>query len=58
MVNAAIADKYQLESNGTKTETDPPPQKPQESPSGPEEGPPEGEEGQDPTEPKDGKEGA
>ena len=58
MVNAAIADKYQLESNGTKTETDPPPQKPQEPPSGPEEEPPEGEEGQDPTEPKDGKEGA
>ena len=58
MVNAAIADKYQLESNGTKTETDPPPQKPQESPSGPEEGPPEGEEGQEPTDPKDGKEGA
>ena len=58
MVNAAIADKYQLESNGTKTETDPPPQKPQEPPSGPEEEPPEGEEGQEPTEPKDGKEGA
>lgn len=58
MVNAAIADKYQLESNGTKTETDPPPQKPQEPPSGPEEEPSEGEEGQDPTKPKDGKEGA
>lgn len=58
MVNAAIADKYQLESNGTKTETDPTPQKPQEPPSGPEEEPPEGEEGQEPTEPKDGKEGA
>lgn len=58
MVNAAIADKYQLESNGTKTEEDPPPQKPQEPPSEPEDEPSEGEEGQDPTKPKDGKEGA
>lgn len=59
MVNAAIADKYQLESNGTKTGGgDPPPQKPQEPPSGPEEGPPAAEEGQEPEEPKDGKEGA
>lgn len=58
MVNAAIADKYQLESNGTKTEADPPPQKPQEPPSKAQQDPPEGEEGQEATEPKDGKEGA
>ena len=58
MVNAAIADKYQLESNGTKTEADPPPQKPQEPPSQAQQDPPEGEEGQEPTEPKDGKESA
>lgn len=58
MVNAAIADKYQLESNGTKTAEDPPPQKPQETPSQGQQDPPEGEEGQEPTDPKDGKEGA
>lgn len=58
MVNAAIADKYQLESNGTKTEADPPPQKPQEPPSKAQQDPPEGEEGQEPADPKDGKEGA
>lgn len=58
MVNAAIADKYQLESNGTKAEADPPPQKPQEPPSGGPQDTPEPEEGQEPTEPKDGKEGA
>ena len=58
MVNAAIADKYQLESNGTKTEADPPPQKPQEPPSKGQQDTPEGEEGQEPTDPKDGKEGA
>ena len=58
MVNAAIADKYQLESNGTKTETDPPPQKPQEPPSQAQQDPQEGEEGQEPADPKDGKEGA
>jgi len=58
MVNAAIADKYQLESNGTKTTEDPPPQKPQEPPSQGQQEPPEGEEGQEPTDPKNGKEGA
>ena len=58
MVNAAIADKYQLESNGTRTEADPPPQKPQEPPSQAQQDPPEGEEGQEPADPKDGKEGA
>lgn len=58
MVNAAIADKYQLESNGTKTTEDPPPQKPQEPPSQSQQDTPEGEEGQEPTDPKDGKEGA
>lgn len=58
MVNAAIADKYQLESNGTKTTEDPPPQKPQEPPSQGQQDAPEGEEGQEPTDPKDGKEGA
>ena len=58
MVNAAIADKYQLESNGTKAEADPPPQKPQEPPSKAQQDPPEGEEGQEPADPKDGKEGA
>ena len=58
MVNAAIADKYQLESNGTKAEADPPPQKPQEPPSQAQQDPQEGEEGQEPAEPKDGKEGA
>ena len=58
MVNAAIADKYQLESNGTKTTEDPPPQKPQETPSQGQQDTPEGEEGQEPTDPKDGKEGA
>lgn len=58
MVNAAIADKYQLESNGTKAEADPPPQKPQEPPSEAQQDPPEGEEGQEPADPKDGKEGA
>lgn len=58
MVNAAIADKYQLESNGTKTEADPPPQKPQEPPSRAQQDPQEGEEGQEPADPKDGKEGA
>ena len=58
MVNAAIADKYQLESNGTKTTEDPPPQKPQEPPSQGQQDTPEGEEGKDPTDPKDGKEGA
>ena len=58
MVNAAIADKYQLESNGTKTTEDPPPQKPQEPPSQGQQDTPEGEEGQEPTDPKDGKEGA
>ena len=57
MVNAAIADKYQLESNGTKTEADPPPQKPQEPPSQAQQDPQEGEEGQEPADPKDGKEG-
>ena len=57
MVNAAIADKYQLESNGTKT-TEDPPQKPQEPPSKGQQDTPEGEEGQEPTDPKDGKEGA
>ena len=58
MVNAAIADKYQLESNGTKAEADPPPQKPQEPPSQAQQDPQEGEEGQEPADPKDGKEGA
>ena len=58
MVNAAIADKYQLESNGTKTEADPPPQKPKEPPSQAQQDPQEGEEGQEPADPKDGKEGA
>ena len=58
MVNAAIADKYQLESNGTKTTEDPPPQKPQEPPAQGQQDTPEGEEGQEPTDPKDGKEGA
>lgn len=58
MVNAAIADKYQLESNGTKTTEDPPPQKPQEPPSQGQQDTPEGEEGQEPTDQKDGKEGA
>ena len=58
MVNAAIADKYQLESNGTKTTEDPPPQKPQEPPSQGQQDTPEGKEGQEPTDPKDGKEGA
>lgn len=58
MVNAAIADKYQLESNGTKTTEDPPPQKPQEPPSQGQQDPPEGEEGQSHTDKKDGKEGA
>ena len=58
MVNAAIADKYQLESNGTKTTEDPPPQKPQEPPYQGQQDTPEGEEGQEPTDPKDGKEGA
>ena len=58
MVNAAIADKYQLESNGTKTTEDPTPQKPQEPPSQGQQDTPEGEEGQEPTDPKDGKEGA
>lgn len=57
MVNAAIADKYQLESNGTKTEADPPPQKPKEPPSQAQQDPQEGEEGQEPADPKDGKEG-
>lgn len=57
MVNAAIADKYQLESNGTKTEADPPPQKTQEPHSQGQQDPPKGEEGQEPTDPKDGKEG-
>ena len=58
MVNAAIADKYQLESNGAKTTEDPPPQKPQEPPAQGQQDTPEGEEGQEPTDPKDGKEGA
>lgn len=58
MVNAAIADKYQLESNGTKTTEDPPPQKPQEPPSQGQQDTTEGEEGQDPTDKKNGKEGA
>ena len=58
MVNAAIADKYQLESNGTKTTEDPPPQKPQEPPAQGQQDTPEGKEGQEPTDPKDGKEGA
>lgn len=58
MVNAAIADKYQLESNGTKTTEDPTPQKPQEPPSQGQQDTPEGKEGQEPTDPKDGKEGA
>ena len=58
MVNAAIADKYQLESNGTKTTEDPPPQKPQEPPSQGQQDTPEGEEGQDTTDKKNGKEGA
>ena len=58
MVNAAIADKYQLESNGTKTTEDPTPQKPQEPPSQGQQDTPEGEEGQEPTDQKDGKEGA
>lgn len=58
VVNAAIADKYQLESNGTKTTEDPPPQKPQEPPSQGQQDAPEGEEGQEPTDQKDEKEGA
>ena len=58
MVNAAIADKYQLESNGTKTTEDPPPQKPQEPPYQGQQDTPEGEEGQEPTDPKNGKGGA
>ena len=58
MVNAAIADKYQLESNGTKTTEDPTPKKPQEPPSQGQQDTPEGKEGQEPTDPKDGKEGA
>jgi len=59
MVNTAIADKYQLESNGTKTEGgNPTPQKAQEPPSEPEEDPPAAAEGQKPTELKNGKEGA
>ena len=58
MVNAAIADKYQLESNGTKTTEDPTPQKPQEPPSQGQQDTPEGEEGQEPTDPKNGKGGA
>lgn len=58
MVNAAIADKYQLESNGTKTTEDPPPQKPQEPPAQGQQDTQEGEEGQEPIDQKDGKEGA
>ena len=58
MVNAAIADKYQLESNGTKTTEDPTPQKPQEPPSQGQQDTPEGKEGQEPTDPKNGKGGA
>lgn len=58
VVNAEIADKYQLESNGTKTEGGPPPKEPQEPPSKGQQDPPEDEEGQEPADPKDGKEGA
>ena len=58
MVNAAIADEYQMANAGKKLEAGGDGKKPQEPPSEPEEEPPEGEEGQEPTEPKDGKEGA
>ena len=58
MVNAAIADEYQMANAGKKLEAGGDGKTPQEPPSEPEEEPPEGEEGQEPTEPKDGKEGA
>lgn len=56
MVNAAIADKYQMGTTGQKAEETP--KEPQEPPSGGPQDTPEPEEGQEPTEPKDGKEGA
>ncbi len=49
MVNAAIADKYQMESNETKAE---PPEKNAESPPQPAQKPPEGREGQGPEDQK------
>ena len=56
MVNAEIADKYQMGTTGQKAEETP--KEPQEPPSGGPQDTPEPEEGQEPTEPKDGKEGA
>ena len=57
MVNAAIADKYQLESNGSKDDGQPPPGKGQGPQKKGPQGTPEPEEGQEPTEPKHGEEG-
>ena len=58
MVNAAIADKYQLESNGTKADGQPPPGEAQEPPAkGPQNAPEPGTDPED-LEKKNGEEGA
>lgn len=58
MVNAAIADEYQMANAGKKLEAGGDGKTPQEPPSQGQQDPPEGEEGQDPEDPKNGKEGA
>lgn len=58
MVNAAIADEYQMANAGKKLEAGGDGKTPQEPPSKGKQDPPEGEEGQDPEDPKNGKEGA
>ncbi len=57
MVNAAIADEYQMANAGKQLEAGGDGKKPQEPPSGGQQGPPAPEEGQEPEEPKNGKEG-
>lgn len=58
MVNAAIADEYQMANAGKKLEAGGDGKTPQEPPSQGQKDQPEGEEGQEPEDPKNGKEGA
>lgn len=58
MVNAAIADEYQMANAGKKLEAGGDGKTPQEPPSQGQQDTPEGEEGQNPEDPKNGKEGA
>ena len=58
MVNAAIADEYQMANAGKKLEAGGDGEAPQEPPSEGQQDPPEGKEGQEPADPKNGKEGA